>query len=68
MPSRLRVLVLAAVVLAGPGLFAALDGPRPASPPSVGRIQHGDLSLRTFFRPNDGEAYFRRQLERAEGP
>jgi pyocin large subunit-like protein len=23
-----------------------------------------DLTIRTFFRPNDGEAYFRRQLER----
>lgn len=24
-----------------------------------------DLTIRTFFRPNDGEAYFRRQLERS---
>jgi pyocin large subunit-like protein len=23
-----------------------------------------DLTIRTFFKPNDGEAYFRRQLER----
>jgi pyocin large subunit-like protein len=23
-----------------------------------------DLTIRTFFRPNDGESYFRRQLER----
>ena len=26
-----------------------------------------DLTIRTFFRPNDGEAYFRRQKDR-EGP
>lgn len=25
---------------------------------------HADKSIRTFFRPNDGEAYFRRQLNR----
>ena len=25
-----------------------------------------DLTIRTFFRPNDGEAYFRRQRERDE--
>ncbi|NOT34351.1 MAG: hypothetical protein HOP12_09300 [Candidatus Eisenbacteria bacterium] len=27
-----------------------------------------DLTIRTFFRPNDGEQYFRRQLARAENP
>jgi len=25
---------------------------------------NADLTIRTFFRPNEGEAYFRRQLER----
>ena len=25
---------------------------------------NADLTIRTFFRPNDGETYFRRQLER----
>jgi hypothetical protein len=25
---------------------------------------NSDLTIRTFFRPNDGEEYFRRQLER----
>ena len=25
---------------------------------------NADLTIRTFFRPNDGELYFRRQLER----
>lgn len=25
-----------------------------------------DLTLRTFFKPNDGEAYFRRQAERGD--
>jgi hypothetical protein len=25
---------------------------------------NADLTIRTFFRPNDGDAYFRRQLER----
>jgi len=25
---------------------------------------NADLTIRTFFKPNDGEAYFRRQLER----
>ena len=25
---------------------------------------NADLTIRTFFRPNDGEAYFRHQLER----
>lgn len=26
-----------------------------------------DLTIRTYFRPNDGEAYFRRQLQRPAG-
>jgi len=26
-----------------------------------------DLTIRTFFRPNDGEAYFERQLKRRHG-
>lgn len=26
-----------------------------------------DLTIRTYFRPNDGEAYFRRQLKRPAG-
>jgi hypothetical protein len=139
MPSRFRVLLLAAALLAGIGLYLGVAGRRPPSPtPSVESIQYadigfrsdqtwqshwrkhgravgaksadeylrmaqslrdrppggdvleevradgvgtrfdrrtgtfvaynGDLSLRTFFRPNDGEAYFRRQLERGEGP
>ncbi|MBK8096659.1 MAG: hypothetical protein IPK26_06100 [Planctomycetes bacterium] len=25
---------------------------------------HADLTIRTFFRPDDGEAYFKRQLDR----
>ena len=27
-----------------------------------------DRTIRTYFRPNDGEAYFRRQLKRAPSP
>jgi pyocin large subunit-like protein len=30
---------------------------------AVGR----DGVIRTFFRPNDGEAYFQRQLKRGQG-
>ena len=28
---------------------------------------NGDGTIRTFFRPNDGEAYFRRQATRSPG-